>query len=811
MQNAGGIFYEVDARTAALVRSQRTVKRSTNEITKDFDRTGKAGERLNTSMTRVAKAIAGVFAVRQIQRFVLSTAQAIDEQGKFAQQLGVSFAELQKLQFAAEQSGASITQLNNSLRRGRRNIADAAEGTGSAVDALAELNLEARELTRLSPDEQFRVLADAISGVEDEARQAAIAYRIFGRDGEFLLNTLRQGRDGLAELGDEAERSGRILSDQAAADAAKFNDELNKLRGAARGAAVSMGSDLLPAITDVITAFTDFIADGDKVQGVISVLGFAAQATAVVLAGRFIASIYASITAMNIAAIGARTLTAALAFLGGPVGVLAAVVASLGLVAWHATRAKNAQDDLRDSTDLLEQSYDKLTRTQQRQMLTELAAEIAKLEEETESAAGAMNTFAQNDLLGGMDTGQVQDLIGYLDGSKISAEEAGAAITRSGENAAIALEKKQSRLQALRDMFAELNEVVNRSTDSQDENNQVNEEAARVLTNLAQRNEELRAEIDGTTEALEIRRAIQAAGVDADSAEANVIAELIRQNREYTQAIRDRAEADEEARNLRAQFDTVSGDAQNENMSESERLQAQLDERMAIIEEAKAQELVSEEEFEAAKQAIRESYLNQQKELETRRQSLMLGSAAAIFGDMSDIVKTFGNEQSGIYKGLFAASKAFSIAQSIVAIKTGIAQAAALPFPTNLGAMATVAAQTAGIVSDIKGTNMGGGRLRGGVIEPGVIYPVTEDGRPELFTAQGKDYMVSSQRGRMTGASALEGRGGSGGSVAGDVNFTLQVQGGMDNRQQFENMLFDSEPLIGELVERYFQRQGREI
>ena len=63
----------------------------------------------------------------------------------------------------------------------------------------------------------------------------------------------------------------------------------------------------------------------------------------------------------------------------------------------------------------------------------------------------------------------------------------------------------------------------------------------------------------------------------------------------------------------------------------------------------------------------------------------------------------------------------------------------------------------------------------------------------------------------MTGASELEGRGGSGGSVAGDVNFTLQVQGGMDNRQQFENMLFDSEPLIGELVERYFQRQGREI
>ena len=59
-------------------------------------------------------------------------------------------------------------------------------------------------------------------------------------------------------------------------------------------------------------------------------------------------------------------------------------------------------------------------------------------------------------------------------------------------------------------------------------------------------------------------------------------------------------------------------------------------------------------------------------------------------------------EQSTAFKIMFAAEKAFAIARSVIAIQTGIAQASALPFPANLGAMATVAAQTASIVANIK-------------------------------------------------------------------------------------------------------------
>lgn len=95
-----------------------------------------------------------------------------------------------------------------------------------------------------------------------------------------------------------------------------------------------------------------------------------------------------------------------------------------------------------------------------------------------------------------------------------------------------------------------------------------------------------------------------------------------------------------------------------------------------------------------------------QAQAERDAMSQNISAYQGITGSLTDILKNAGQEQSGIYKALFAVNKAFSIAQSIISIQTGIAQAAALPFPVNLPAMASVAAATAGIVSTISSTDI---------------------------------------------------------------------------------------------------------
>jgi tape measure domain-containing protein len=122
----------------------------------------------------------------------------------------------------------------------------------------------------------------------------------------------------------------------------------------------------------------------------------------------------------------------------------------------------------------------------------------------------------------------------------------------------------------------------------------------------------------------------------------------------------------------------------------------------------------------------------------------------------ASMVEKFGGKQTALYKGLFAASKAFAIAESIIKIQQGIAGAAALPFPANIPAIGAVVAATSGIISTISGTNFGGGRLTGGPTSAGSTYRINESGAPEMFVgANGRQYMMPTQAGNVVPADGL--------------------------------------------------------
>ena len=114
------------------------------------------------------------------------------------------------------------------------------------------------------------------------------------------------------------------------------------------------------------------------------------------------------------------------------------------------------------------------------------------------------------------------------------------------------------------------------------------------------------------------------------------------------------------------------------------------------------------ENYESIKTQITQQANKEREKFDAANNRMLLGNSANLFESMADLSGTFAGEQSGLYKTMFAVSKAFSIAESIIAIQTGIAKAAATPFPANLAAMATVASATMGIVSTITGTNMQG-------------------------------------------------------------------------------------------------------
>lgn len=188
---------------------------------------------------------------------------------------------------------------------------------------------------------------------------------------------------------------------------------------------------------------------------------------------------------------------------------------------------------------------------------------------------------------------------------------------------------------------------------------------------------------------------------------------------------------------------------------------------------------LTETERGALEEELEEERLNRLEQMELSRRSVILSGTADILGSAADLTKQFAGEQSGVYKALFAASKAFAIAESIVKIQQGIASAAATPFPANLAAIGSVISATTGIISTIKGTslNFSGAYDKGGDIPQGSFGLVGEYG-PELVA--GPAQIVSREE------TAKAFKNGSGQAVNLKVDIENQIPGAEYTVQQID-------------------------
>ncbi|HBR0965241.1 phage tail length tape measure family protein [Klebsiella pneumoniae] len=150
--------------------------------------------------------------------------------------------------------------------------------------------------------------------------------------------------------------------------------------------------------------------------------------------------------------------------------------------------------------------------------------------------------------------------------------------------------------------------------------------------------------------------------------------------------------------------------------------QQELQRWLAAQEEAyaKAGEITAE--GEARMTSIRQRAADANQVLEAQKNTIISAATQSLFDSTAEIMRTGFGEQSAIYKVAFAASKAFAIADSMVKIQQAIASGAvSAPYPANIIAMASIAAQTASIVSNIQAVS-GVGFASGGYTGPGGKY-----------------------------------------------------------------------------------------
>lgn len=246
-----------------------------------------------------------------------------DQIAKMSARTGVSVEALSELGFAAEQSGTDLETVEAGLRTMQRVLGQAAKGSTQAQASLAGLGLSIDDLQKLSPEQQFKLIADRLSRIEDPTLRAAAAMKVFGKSGTQLLPLLADGAAGIEALQAQARNLGLTMNATDAKKAEELNDQLGimwrtlKSNVFVAGAAVAdllidlvnRVSTLARATATWIDANRPLVATLAQIAAVVGVVGgvLVAVGGAATVAGFAFAGLSALVTAASavFAAIGA--------------------------------------------------------------------------------------------------------------------------------------------------------------------------------------------------------------------------------------------------------------------------------------------------------------------------------------------------------------------------------------------------------------------------------------------------------------------------------------------------------------------------
>ena len=266
-----------------------------------------------------------------------------DQIAKMSRRTGVSIESLSELAYAAQLSGANIETLEASLRKMQRSIVDAAQGSQTAVDALALLGLTFEDFRGLSPEQQFKLIAERISKIESPTVRAAAAMELLGRSGTQLIPLMADGAKGIEALQQQARDLGLTMSTEDAHAAEALNDAFDTLWKVLKQGVFIIGSALAPTlksvsewiIRTVVTTTAWIKQNKDLVVTIFKVAaGILAGGLALMALGYAITTVGTILGALAAIIAGVGTalgvLGSIIAWLVSPIGLAVAAVAALG-------------------------------------------------------------------------------------------------------------------------------------------------------------------------------------------------------------------------------------------------------------------------------------------------------------------------------------------------------------------------------------------------------------------------------------------------------------------------------------------------
>lgn len=625
---------------------------------------------------------------------VKNTAQQVTEADRWAKSLKMSTQDLLSWQYAAEQAGLTGDNIADIFKDINDKVGDAVlNKSGEAAQALDTLGLSAEKLSKQSPDKQLMAISSALQKIPSQAGKTNILESL-GNDLSKMLPLFDNNNEKLKQFIQLSKDFGVAPPQEDIDNLVKVNQFFQDIETSARGLKMEIASGLakvdLSPLQDGLDDIRDVFTDPAVLQGISDLVGEAISLAGVV--GRIAGGLgaIASYTRSRVGAVSGNydaseygDVQQRIEFLNNKGNQSKEQKEELDFL----TKRLNFLRALKGATPTPEESQ--RAAKGMRSLLTDMGVEQPsdnnynlgqnesnqkQTEKKDPTAAKLQNAFKS------VEQSYLQQiaLVDQLTGKTKNATEVEKLHFDIASGRLVGLNKaQQTRLEGLASEVDKYN-ALSKFRDLQDE--------------LLTPEEKL---LKTTKERFKVLKDIQ--GLPGVSKE---------EVKKATKAITEDSFADmPNFTGIDPMFGGQLGELRKVDDAQKEQekwYQNQLD----LLEQNRQARSDLNEEWDARELELKKKHQDEMNRLDDARNQLMLSSVVDGLGSMVDMTRTAFGEQSGIYKAAFAVQKAAAIAQSIIAIQQGIAMAAANPFPYNLAAMASVAASTASIVSNISAVGM---------------------------------------------------------------------------------------------------------
>lgn len=182
-RNIGGIYAELSLRDLNFRRGLKAAGAGLKSLS-----AGAARMAGNVAMAGAAASGAMAAGLAVGTKKTIAAGAELDH---LSSQTGVAVSSLMKIQQAYKDAGKGADTAGKDINKMQRAIYEAAQDPGGSMDYFADLGMSAADLMQMSPEEQFFAIGEALKGVGNQTKQAALAMDIFGRSGGELLTVFK--------------------------------------------------------------------------------------------------------------------------------------------------------------------------------------------------------------------------------------------------------------------------------------------------------------------------------------------------------------------------------------------------------------------------------------------------------------------------------------------------------------------------------------------------------------------------------------------------------------------------------------------